>query len=100
MTIDWEREGEIYRNVGPEIDRRQTQGWIVQYNVISYLLLYGLTVHAVTNMVLRTFVLLQKTVQSPRWVRHCGCPLKSASSKTTLVAIDSEGTSDSVVNYG
>ena len=72
MTIDWEREGEIYRNVGPEVDQRQTQGWIVQYNVISYLLLYGLTVHAVTNMVLRTFVLLQKTVQSPWWVRHCG----------------------------
>ena len=67
MTIDWEREGEIYRNVGPEGDRSQTQAWIVQYIVISYLFVYGLTVHAATNMVLRTFVVLQKTVQSPRW---------------------------------
>ena len=61
MTIDWEREGEIYRNVGPESDRRQTQGWIVQYNVISYLL-YMASLYTLTNMVLRTFVLLQKTV--------------------------------------
>ena len=96
MTIDWEREGEIYRNVGPESDRRQTQGWIVQYNVISYLLYMASLYTLLTNMVLRTFVLLQKTVQSPRWVRHCGCPLKSASSKTNLVAIDSEGTSEQV----
>ena len=96
MTIDWEREGEIYRNVGPESDRRQTQGWIVQYNVISYLLYMASLYTLLTNMVLRTFVLLQKTVQSPRWVRHCGCPLKSASSKTNLVAVDSEGTSEQV----
>ena len=61
MTIDWEREGEIYRNVGPEVDQRQTQGWIVQYNVISYLL-YMASLYTLTNMVLRTFVLLQKTV--------------------------------------
>ena len=62
------REGEFYRNVDQRVfGDRPRAGWIVQYNVISYLFVYGLTVHAATNMVLRTFVVLQKTVQSPRW---------------------------------
>ena len=40
---------------------RPRAGWIVQYNVISYLH-YMASLYTLTNMVLRTFVSLQKAV--------------------------------------
>ena len=52
----------VYRNVDQRMfGDRPRAGWIVQYNVISYLH-YMASLYTLTNMVLRTFVSLQKAV--------------------------------------
>ena len=53
-------EGEFYRNVDQRVfGDRPRAGWIVQYNVISYLH-YMASLYTLTNMVLRTFVSCRK----------------------------------------